>query len=370
MDTQKLEILYITNIPSPYVVDYLNELGKLCKLTAIFERLDSSERDESWKKFHFKTFEGFILKGKCFGVDQAIAPQIVRYLKQGKYDGIIVANPCTPTGILATRYMRMRNIDYIIESEGGIAKSGKGLKETLKKIVLSGAKLYFSTGEVGDEYFRVYGAPNEKIKWFPFTTLYRHEILTKSLTGADKRMYKAQVECDSSLMLLTIGQFVPRKGMDILMRACVGLPYDVEIVIVGGKPTTEYLQLKEMLGINNLKFVSYSNKEVVKKYYKAADIFVLATREDTWGLVIPEAMSFGVPVISTDACVAAVTLIEDGKNGFVVPSENVEILRDRICRVCDDENLRSNISQNNIVKMQDYSLERMAERQIEEISQF
>lgn len=44
-----MKVLYITNIPSPYKVDYYNELGKYCELTALFEAETSTERSEEWK---------------------------------------------------------------------------------------------------------------------------------------------------------------------------------------------------------------------------------------------------------------------------------------------------------------------------------
>ena len=58
----------------------------------------------------------------------------------------------------------------------------------------------------------------------------------------------------------------------------------------------------------------------------AADLFVLPTREDIWGLVINEAMSFGLPVITTDRCIAGLELVGE-KNGRIIPSEDVEALR-------------------------------------------
>lgn len=44
-----MKVLYITNIPSPYKVDFYNELGKYCELTALFETDASTERSEEWK---------------------------------------------------------------------------------------------------------------------------------------------------------------------------------------------------------------------------------------------------------------------------------------------------------------------------------
>ena len=56
----------------------------------------------------------------------------------------------------------------------------------------------------------------------------------------------------------------------------------------------------------------------------------MPTRSDTWGLVINEAMTFGLPVITTDMCVAGNALINDYENGFVVPTENFKILAEKI----------------------------------------
>ena len=80
-----MKVLYITNIPSPYKVDYYNELGKYCELTALFEAETSTERSEEWKKYRFETFDGIILKGKRVSVDTAFCPEIVIFLQKGRY---------------------------------------------------------------------------------------------------------------------------------------------------------------------------------------------------------------------------------------------------------------------------------------------
>jgi len=59
-------------------------------------------------------------------------------------------------------------------------------------------------------------------------------------------------------------------------------------------------------------------------------VFVLPTREDIWGLVINEAMAYGLPVITTDRCVAGLELVEDGVNGFIVPVKDVKLLAEKM----------------------------------------
>lgn len=351
----------MTNIPSPYIVDYLNELGKWVELTAVFERADSSERDESWKNYRFLNFTGIVLKGFNLGVDQAIAPKILKFIKKDYYSYIIVANPCTPTGIIALEYMKLKKIPYMIESEGGFAKDGIGIKERLKKQIISGASLYFSTGEVTDNYFLTYGAKKDRIIRFPFTTLYQSDIIKNPLSKEEKEKMKQSLNFPHEKMILSIGRFIPIKGFDLLFEACKNLPSDVGICIIGGVETKEYIKMKERLHLNRIYFKQHLTKNELKQYYLAADLFVLPTRSDTWGLVIPEAMSYGLPVISTNRCIAALTLIRDYYNGFVVPIEDVEVLEDRIKYLLNNEDMCKDIAEINVEQMKNYTIEEMAQ---------
>ena len=68
-----MKIAFITNIPSPYRVDFFNELGKHCDLTVYFEKNSSDERDKSWENSKFINFKGVFLKGIKTDVDKAIS---------------------------------------------------------------------------------------------------------------------------------------------------------------------------------------------------------------------------------------------------------------------------------------------------------
>lgn len=365
-----MKVLYLTNIPSPYMVDFLNELGKKCELTAVFERESSGVRDKSWKKYRFESFQGIILKGKNIKVneeldDQAICPQIIRYIKKEVYDAIIVANPCTPTGIIAILYMKLRKIPFGIQSEGGFPKDGRGIKEKIKKFIMSGAKLYFSTADIGDQYFLQYGAEKKNIYRYPFTSLYRSEILSRLLTKEEKNQIKAELEIPYEKIVISVGRFIEVKGFDVFIQACSNLEGDVGIYIIGGEPTEEYLSLQKQLELSNLHFVGHVDKENMKKYYCAADIFVLNSRGDTWGLVINEAMSYGLPIISSDKCYAALALIEQGENGYIVPVDQINAFHEKISYLLKNDLLCKKIGEHNLEKSWDYTLEKMAEREVE-----
>lgn len=363
-----MKVLYLSNIPSPYMVNFFNELGKECQLTVLFERNTSSERDKSWEQYEFRNFEGIVMHGINTAVDAAFCPQVVKYIKRNRYDFIFVTNPSTPTGIWAIEYLKLRRIPFILESEGGFAKDGKGLKEKFKKQLMSGALLYFSTTEMDDKYFLMYGAVKEKIVRYPFTSLYEKDLLAETTTQLKKIDMKHALGIKEEKMILLVGQFIYRKGNDIMLNACKNIDKNTAVYFIGGTPTQEYLKLKDELGLSHVHFVEFVSKQELKSYYIASDLFVLPTREDTWGLVINEAMAYGLPVITTHMCIAGLALVENNVNGFLVPVDDVEALTDRINEILTHDELRDKMAHRNLEKIQWYTYENMAKRHIELLS--
>ena len=352
-------ILFISNVPSPYNVEYLNELGRLTDVTAVFERASSGERDKSWKDLNVKYFKCIILKGIKWATDSALSFGTFKYIKKHKKDYIIIGDPSTPTGILSIFYCKLHKIPFILQSEGGFAGSGKGVKEKFKKFLMKNAKMYLS-GMTKNDYFSVYGGNRETIRSYPFTSSYKSDIVERLPTKEEKVALKKKLGLNYRKLLIFVGQFIHRKAVDILLKACVGLGDDIGVLVIGGKPTDEYKANVEENNLKNIVFIEFVDRETLKQYYLASDIFVLPTREDTWGLVVNEAMTCGLPVITTKRCIAGLELIEDGKNGFLVNVEDVIDLRKKIDVILSDEVLSIHMAHNNLEKIQYYTYENMA----------
>ena len=358
-----MKVLFLTNIPSPYRVDFFNELGKMCELTVVFERNSSSERDDSWKKYATEHFKPVVLKGIKRGVANAICPGIIKHLQKGKYDHIIVTNFTSFTGMLAIFWMRMRKMPYWLESDGGFAKNGAGFKETLKKYFIKGAAGYFSTGVEHDKYYRQYGADDALIQRYPFTSVYKKDILNSPISRNEKLEIRKNLGIYEEKVLIAVGQFIPRKGFDILIDALMKLPSDVGCYIIGGQPTQEYLDQVKKNQLANVHFVGFQPKHVLNEYYLAADLFVHPTREDIWGLVVNEAMAKGLPVITTDRCIAGLELIQEPFAGEIIPVGDATILAEAIERAL--KRIDTVSSQEILNVIQSYCFEEMAKRHID-----
>lgn len=363
-----MKVLFLTNVPVPYRVSFFNELGKKCDLTVLFEKSASDERDDSWKQYSFINFKGILLKGKSVDVDSAVCLEVVKYL-DGGYDEIVVTDFWTPTGMIAIQYMRLKGIKYWLESDGGTPKDGKGIKERIKRYFVKNAKGYFSTSQEHDRFYVVYGADPHKIVRYPFTSLECKDILPEIPPKSEKDCLRRKLGLYEKSIIITVGRFSYMngfgKGYDAVLRAASQLSHDYGWYIVGGQPTEEFKKMTADMELQNVHYVDFMSKEALIEYYKAADLFVLMTVSDVWGLVINEAMACGLPVITTDKCAAGVELVTDGENGYLVSVGDDKALAQRAGEILNSQLQMETMGNASLKRIKNYTIEKMAEKHME-----
>lgn len=361
-----MKVLFTTNIPSPYRIQFFNELSKYCELTVVYERKNAKDRDIEWLNREKINFDVKFLKGIKVGNEMAFCPEIIKIIKKGHFDLIVVGGYSTPTGMVLINYLKRKKVKFILNSDGGIIKGDNSLKYKIKKYFISSASAWLSTGKETTKYLKHYGAKEEEIYVYPFTSINEKDILNEPITIEQKNKLKKELGVSEEKVVIAIGRFIPVKGFDILLKAAKNVNDDVCIYIIGGDPTEEYIQIMQKSNITNVKFVGFSPQEKLKKYYEIADVFVLPTRGDVWGLVINEALAFGLPVVTTDKCVAGLELIANGENGYIIPVDDVQALSNKInnlTNVSKEEKGKYYI--NNIKKAKEYTIENMAQKHIE-----
>ncbi|MCK4352516.1 glycosyltransferase family 4 protein [candidate division WOR-3 bacterium] len=141
-----------------------------------------------------------------------------------------------------------------------------------------------------------------------------------------------------TIKLLFIGENSIRKGLDFLIKAMQGIDKDITLLIAGRKKH-KYEKLAKGLQVKFLDFCK-NNAEL----YHNADIFILPSLYDPFGIVVLEAMASGIPVLVSE--LAGVSeLIQDGENGILINNpRNIDELRSKILLLAKDEELRSRLS--------------------------
>lgn len=346
-----MRVLFLTNIPSPYRVDFFNELGKLCDLTVTFEGNNSKERDKNWKCDPARCFKAVYLNGIRISADKFLSLKILKILAKD-WDTIIIGGYSTPTSIIAIEYLRYHKRNFFIEADGGFIGNDNVVKYWFKKHLIASASGWFTSGKATTEYLVHYGANLEKCYFYPFTSLNKRDLNSiNNLNLINKNFIRKKLCMKEDRIVLAVGQYIRRKGFDVLIQAMKELPKNIGCYIVGGKPTAEYLKMKSVYNLNNVYFIDFKTKPELVEYFCASDVFVHPTREDVWGLVVNEAMAFGLPVITTDHCIAGLELV-DAANGAIVPVDDGLALRKSIEEILNGD------------------LEEMGKKSVERISRY
>lgn len=146
-------------------------------------------------------------------------------------------------------------------------------------------------------------------------------------------------KCDSkTLVVLFVGQLHYRKGLRYLFQALTILSDpDIELRIVG--PDFGEYELPDNLSISTVSKVGVKKGQDLVSEYRKADVFVLPSVEEGFGLVVLEAMAMQLPVIVSEA-VGAIDFIQDGKQGFVVPTRDPAAIAQKLSILKNDPALR------------------------------
>ena len=121
----------------------------------------------------------------------------------------------------------------------------------------------------------------------------------------------------------------------------------------------------EELNIKRVHFVGFKSREELRNYYIAADLFVFPTREDIWGLVLNEAMSYGLPCVASSRAISSNELVDPGRNGYLIEPENVDEMADKLNHLSASRKERIRMGEAAFMKAQEYTIEKMAQRHME-----
>lgn len=354
------KVLFITNVLSPYRADFFYEWGKSCDLTVIATQDSVKSRDKEWKPTEFSNYHYIPLHARSFRHDDtSLSFKLVKYLMKygAEFDYIFFGMYVDPTEILGIMYCQLMHYPYIISDDGSFFTYSM---VRVKRQLLRGSKVCLTTSQVGKSTFEKLGVSADRIKIYPFSSIHDRQIVSAGNRCNLQEKYREGLNLSRKKMLLCVSQFVPGKGIDVLLRSLRRDDADdIDVYIIGGVVTSEYKTIIDERGLMNIHFCPFMMPDELDKYYKAADCFVLPTRRDVWGLVLNEAMARGLPVITTDMCLAGREMIKDGINGYVVPVDDENKLRDAILKVMLDDDLRKRMSEKSLETARKYTIETM-----------
>src|SRR5512142_2874513 len=175
-------------------------------------------------------------------------------------------------------------------------------------------------------------------------------------------------------MVLFVGRIEPLKGVDTLIQAMSCLKWKevepVHLAIIGGNPSASPREMSaEMARLQKLcddlcmgqtvVFLGKRDQDKLPYYYSAAELVVMPSHYESFGMVALEAMACGTPVIASEVGGLAY-LVRDGETGFTVPDQEPELLSEKITWLLEDRDLHRTMSERAVEYAQHYAWEKIA----------
>ena len=321
-----VKAFWLFNHPAPYKVDFFNLLGKEIDLDVIFERAYEKGRNDEFYSRKPINFACEIAKSIYLGGIDNYTGLPVKRLKNNAYDVIVINGWRTLTEQKTLRYLKKKKIPYVFHINGGIINATEAKwKTSYKRKYISGASLYLAPDEESANYLIHYGADPEKIKLYPYSTIFENETADHVASPEEKEKARKEFGLEGKRLYVSVGQYIDRKNYLFLIRLWKKMEKEDHLYIVGEGPLKEtYEKTIAGEGLTNVHLVPYMPHEQLFPYIRAFDAFVLLSKEDIYGHVVNEAMAQGLPVIATTGVNAAKNLIQNEINGFVVPLDDEE----------------------------------------------
>jgi D-inositol-3-phosphate glycosyltransferase len=215
--------------------------------------------------------------------------------------------------------------------------------------------------EEEDQFRRLYGDPTGRIEIIA-PGVERAFFGPGSQAGA-RRAIGAELH---SPIVLFVGRIQPLKGPDVAIQAVAGLRErgypDARLIIVGGSSgregdveTERAHDLVDELGMHDqIDFVAPQPHHILSSYYRAADLVIVPSRSESFGLVALEAASCGVPVVAS-AVGGLLSLVDDGVTGRLIAGRNPSRFADAMAEILDDAALRKSMSAAAVARAGEYT---------------
>ena len=201
---------------------------------------------------------------------------------------------------------------------------------------------------------------------------YKKDKISLIYSGIDAEKFMSEKDCgflrkeldlpDNNIIVGCVGRLEDGKGHDVLINSTkkiYSIRKDIVFVCVGSGPLEMYLKKRvDMLGIKSC-FKFMGTRHDIEKITRGFDIAAVPSRYEGMGRVYLEAMASGKPVIGTRVG-GIIDIIDDGKNGFLIPLENFDELAEKILLLADDKSLRERMGENGRRKInEDFTVQGM-----------
>jgi glycosyltransferase involved in cell wall biosynthesis len=282
----------------------------------------------------------------------AINPGAFTRLLDG-YDALWVNGYLYPSNWFALAAAKLRGTRVLFRSELRLAASSDStLKRRIRNSVLrwwvrqSDALIYI--GAENRDAYRHYGAREDQLFFSPYSADVERLQRAAALSAAERDVLRATLGLPANrVLVLFVGKLLENKNVDAVVALAerAGFAETAHVVIAGTGPMEQELRERAARQENRgVTFLGFVNQSALPELYAIADVFVLPSTRETWGIVLNEAMAAATAPVVSDGVGAARDLIEHGRTGFLFAGGDWRSFGDHVERLVRDEGLRVRVA--------------------------
>jgi glycosyltransferase involved in cell wall biosynthesis len=353
-----LRVLIVTPITAPYRVPVFGALARRSDLRLRVVYLAERDPSRSWPpEFERMEYDYRVLREwKALRVGSSwlhLSTGLVGELWRHRRGVVIVGGWDQPLHHLARLLRPFFRYSLVcwVESNARDQRGGSRLLDAVKRSFLAACRAVIVPGDASEAYVRALGVQPEAIHRAPNAVdndRFSRAAVDRSARGQAPR-------------ILYVGRLHPIKGIDVLLRAWQGAPREEAILAIAGDgPLVDDVSaLARRRG--DVQLLGHLDGDDLLQAYADADVFVLPSLSDPWGLVINEAMAAGLPVVTTSIPGAVDDLVVHGENGLIVAPGDPDQLREALLALIREPATRLRMGAAGRGRIQSYSPQRCAD---------
>lgn len=259
-----------------------------------------------------------------------INPTLINEIKQWQAGALLVFGWNHHSHFKAMRYFKGK-IPVYFRGDSTLLDEKKSIKTFARRVWLKFVYRYidyaFHVGTNNKNYYLKHGLNEKQLIFAPHAI--DNDRFNDDAKNYQKQalLYRKKLNIsEQDIVFLFAGKFEPKKNPLILIETARYFP-KYRFLFVGNGILEQ--EMKQKAG-KNVLFLPFQNQSQMPIIYRIANVFVLPSESETWGLAVNEAMACAKAIITSDKVGCAVDLIKNGQNGYVFKANNIEDLKEKI----------------------------------------
>jgi len=315
--------------------------------------------------YRYKFLPGLFREADNQPLTRQLNPSIVNEITPRRYDALLVYGYMGNTSRLAILTALTKGVPVLMRGESHLrVERPSAAKEYVKSLALralfSRLAGFLCIGTLNKTYYQHFGVPDSRLFWCPYTV---DNAFFRRYAGAlapQRQDLRAQWGIrDDRPVILFAGKIVPVKQPLLFLEAYrrVRQRCRCALLVAGDGPLRGELEAEiRRSAIPDVHITGFLNQTEIPKAYTAADLLVLSSRAERWGLVVNEAMNFSLPIVVSDRVGCGPDLVSPGINGEVFEHSSAGALETALERCVSSPERLIELGRSSLQRIQQWGL--------------